>query len=441
MIRDLRAKLPCPVFRKLGIFAAVVILSLSNAVYAQSLDRVIAVINDDVITHLELENRLTGLDAEIKTRGGDSPPRDVLRKQMLEQMINDKLQLQAALRMGLSVSENSLDEAVLSVAQNNNLSLRQLREALAAEGIPYALFRESISTQMLINQIYTRLIRNQVMVTDEELDGYVAKGGGKADAREYDVSHILIRVPEGTAPEKMDIARNEAKSIVSRIQRGMDFAEAAATYSDAPDAQQGGRMGWRTPDQLPELFSNALSKIDVGRSTNVLQSPNGFHILYINDAKGDNATAVSQTKVRHILFRTDEFLSQAEAEQRVEQIRERILNGEDFAKLAQVYSNDPISATKGGELGWVMPGELTGSFEDAMSKLDVREMSGPVLSPFGLHLIQVLDRRQQNMGKEVTRGRARAQLVAEKSEERYEDWLRRLRDESYVEILDDGLKL
>ena len=343
--------------------------------------------------------------------------------------------------MGLSVSEKSLDEAVQSVGRNNNLTLRQLREALAAEGIPYALFRESINTQMLINQIYTRLIRNRVVVTEEELDGFVAKGGGKADAREYDISHILIRVPEGAAPEKLDIARNKAKSIVSRIQRGMDFAEAAATYSDAPDAQQGGRLGWRTPDQLPELFSDALGKIDVGRSTNVLQSPNGFHILYINDAKGDNATSVSQTKVRHILFRTDEFLSQSEAEHRVEQIRERILNGDDFAELAQVYSNDPISAAKGGELGWVMPGELTGSFEETMNKLDVRELSGPVLSPFGLHLIQVLDRRQQNMGKEVTRGRARAQLVAEKSGERYEDWLRRLRDESYVEILDDGLKL
>lgn len=428
-------------YHKFGTIVAVVILSFGSAVHAQSLDRVIAVINDDVITHLELENRLTGLDAEIKTKGGDSPPRDVLRKQMLQKMINDKLQLQTAMRMGLKVSENALDEAVMSVARNNKLTLRQLREALAAEGIPYALFRDSINTQMLINQIYTRLIRNRVVITEEELDGYIANGGGKADAREYDISHILVRVAEGASPEKLDIGRNKAKSIVSRIQRGMDFAEAAATYSEAPDAAQGGRLGWRTPDQLPELFSDALGKIDVGRSTNVLQSPNGFHILYINDAKGSNATAVSQTRVRHILFRTDEFLSEAEAEQRVEQIRERILNGDDFAELARIHSDDPISAAKGGELGWVMPGELTGSFEDAMGKLDVRELSGPVLSPFGLHLIQVLDRRQQNMGKEVTRGRARAQLVAQKSEERYENWLRRLRDESYVEILDDGLKL
>jgi len=428
-------------FRKYGIIATVIVLCLGEVVYAQSLDRVIAVINDDVITQLELDNRLAGLDAEMKTKGDEMPPRNVLRKQMLQRMIDDKLQLQAAKRFGLSVNEGALNEAVMTVAQNNKLTLRQLRDALAAEGIPYALFRDGIKTQMLINQIYTRRIRNRVRVTDEELDGYIANGGGKADAREYDISHILIRVAEDAGVEKVDSARNKAKSIVSSLQRGMDFAEAAAKYSDAPDAEKGGGLGWRSPDQLPELFTEALSKIDVGRSTNVLQSPNGFHILHINDAKGRNASAVQQTQVRHILIRTDEFLSQSEAENRIEQLRERVLNGEDFAQMARVHSADPISATKGGELGWVMPGELTGSFEDAMNKLDIGELSESVLSPFGLHLIQVLDRREQNMGKEVTRGRARAQLVAEKSKESYEEWLRRLRDESYVEILDKNLRL
>ena len=428
-------------FRKYGIITTVIVLCLGEVVYAQSLDRVIAVINDDVITQLELDNRLAGLDAEMKTKGDEMPPRNVLRKQMLQRMIDDKLQLQAAKRFGLSVNEGALNEAVMTVAQNNKLTLRQLRDALAAEGIPYALFRDGIKTQMLINQIYTRRIRNRVRVTDEELDGYIANGGGKADAREYDISHILIRVAEDAGVEKVDSARNKAKSIVSSLQRGMDFAEAAAKYSDAPDAEKGGGLGWRTPDQLPELFTEALSKIDVGRSTNVLQSPNGFHILHINDAKGRNASAVQQTQVRHILIRTDEFLSQSEAENRIEQLRERVLNGEDFAQMARVHSADPISATKGGELGWVMPGELTGSFEDAMNKLDIGELSESVLSPFGLHLIQVLDRREQNMGKEVTRGRARAQLVAEKSKESYEEWLRRLRDESYVEILDKNLRL
>ena len=427
--------------RNYGICAVIAILILSGQVQAASLDRVIAVINDDVITQLELENRLTGLAAEIRSAGADAPPEEVMRKQMLQRMIDDKLQLQAARRFGLNVSEQAVDEAVMSVAQNNNLSLRQLREALASEGIPYALFRESISTQMLIGQIYTRHIRNRVEVTDEELDGYIANGGGKADAREYDVSHILIEVSENADAATMDAARNKAKNALSSVQRGMDFAEAAATYSDSPDASEGGRLGWRTPDELPALFTEALSRTDVGATTNVLQSPRGFHILYINEAKGDNATAVPQTNVRHILIRTDEFLSEDEAKHRLEGIRERIVNGEDFGQLAQIHSADSISASKGGELGWVMPGELTGSFEDAMNELNEGELSEPVQSPFGLHLIQVLDRREENMGEAVTRGRARAQLVQQKSEERYQRWLRQLRNNAYVEILDQDLRL
>lgn len=427
-------------FRRYGIFI-LVLAAISGVVRAESLDRVVAVIDDDVITYLELENRLTGLDAEIRSQGGEVPPRAELRKQMLQQMINDKLQLQAAKRLGLSASEAAIDEAVRNVAQSNRLTLGQLRQALASEGIAYDLFRESIKTQMLINQIYTRHIRNRIVVTDEELDGFIASGGGRADAREYDVSHILIRVTENATPEQNDIALNKAKSALSSLQRGMSFEEAVARYSEAPDASKGGRLGWRTPEQLPDLFTEALGEIDIGASTNVLQSPAGYHILHINDAKGTNASAVTQTKVRHILIRVDEFLSESEAEHRVHQLRERILNGESFADLARVHSADPMSAVKGGELGWTMPGELTGSFEEAMSKLAPGELSGPVFSPYGFHLIQVEDRREKNMGKEVTRGRARARLVAQKSDERYESWLRRLRSEAYIEILDDNLNL
>lgn len=427
-------------FRRYGIVIFLV-LCISSTAHGESLDRVVAVINDDVITYLELENRLTGLDAEIRSQGGEVPPREELRKQMLQQMINDELQLQAAKRLGLSASEAAIDDAVQNVAQGNRLTLGQLREALASEGIAYDLFRESIRTQMLINQIYTRHIRNRIRITDEELDGFVASGGGRADAREYDISHILLRVPESAASEQHEATLNKAKGIVSNLQRGMAFDEAAKKFSEAPDASEGGRLGWRTPEQLPDLFTEALGKIDIGSATNVLQSPAGYHILFINDAKGSNASAVTQTNVQHILIKTDEFLSESEAEHRAEQLRERILNGESFADLARVHSADPLSAVKGGELGWIMPGELTGSFEQAMEKLKPGEISEPVFSPFGFHLIQVVDRRKVNMGEEVTRGRARARLVAEKSDERYETWLRRLRGDAYIEILDDNLKL
>ncbi len=423
-------------FRRFGLFLTAFLFLLCSTAYAASVDRVVAIVNDDVITQIELENRLTGLYAEIKARGATAPPEDVVRKQLLERMINDRLQLQAADRLGIDISEQELDAAVMTVAQNNKMTLRQLREALAQQGITYQVFRESIRTDMVINQIFVRRIRNSVIVTEEELDDFIDKGGGRADAREYDVSHILIRVPETANASEVETARRKAEEAKSRLNQGMGFAEAAATFSDAPDALEGGRLGWREPRQLPELFTQALSAVDVGQSTDILQSANGFHILHVNDARGANETAVTQTLVRHILMRTDEFLSDDEAEHRLQQLRERILNGEEFSELARIHSDDTLSAAKGGELGWVSPGEVVPAFEDVMQQLQPGEISQPVQSPFGFHIIEVLDRRQKNMGEEATRARARAQLVAQKSDERYEQWLRRLRDESFVEILE-----
>lgn len=428
-------------FRRFGAISVVALVCLGSMAYAASLDRVVAVINDDVITQLELESRLKGLAAEIKSRGAEPPPESVLRKQMLQRMINDRLQLQAAGRMGLKVSEQELNDAISSVARSNKLTQSQLRDALKEQGLSYALFLEGVRTQLMINKIFTRHIRGGVVVTDEELNDFIARGGGKADAREYDISHILIRLPESADSDAVDKTLKKVREIQTRLEQGLDFSEAATIYSDAPDATEGGRLGWREPRQLPELFTEALSRIDVGRASRVLRSPNGFHILYINDARGVNSTSVPQTRVRHILIKTDEFLSEAEASHRLEQIRERVLNGDDFAELARVHSDDPVSAIKGGDLGWVMPGEVTGAFEDEMSRLSIDQISHPVKSPFGLHIIQVRERREQNMGEEVTRARARAQLIAQKSDERYDTWLRRLRDESFVNILDEELKL
>ena len=419
-----------------GSIAGVFLFLICNIGHAASVDKVVAIVNDDVITQIELDNRLRGLYADIRARGATAPPEDVLRKQLLERMINDRIQLQAADRLGIDISEQELDAAVMTVAQNNQMTLRQLREALAQQGIPYALFRESIRTDLVINQIFVRRIRNSVVITEEELDSFLDKGGGKADAREYDVSHILIRVPETASANEVKQARNKAEEAKSRLDQGMDFVQAAATYSDAPDALEGGQLGWREPRQLPELFTEALSRIDIGQSTDVLESANGFHILHMNDARGVNATSVNQTQVRHILMRTDEFLSNSEAQHRMEQLRERILNGEDFSELARIHSDDTVSAAKGGELGWVSPGELVPAFEETMGRLQPGEISQPIQSPFGFHIIEVLDRRQKIMGSEATRARARAQLVAQKSDERYEQWLRRLRDESFVEILE-----
>ena len=419
-----------------GPIAGIFLFLICNIGHTASVDKVVAIVNDDVITQIELDNRLRGLYADIQARGATAPPEDVLRKQLLERMINDRIQLQAADRFGIDISEQELDAAVMTVAQNNKMTIRQLREALAQQGIPYPMFRDSIRTELVINQIFVRRIRNSVVITEEELDSFIDKGGGMADAREYDVSHILVRVPETATASEVEQAKNKAMEAKSRLDQGMDFAQAAATYSDAPDALEGGQLGWREPRQLPELFTAALSRIDVGQNTDILESANGFHILHMNDARGVNATSVEQTHVRHILMRTDEFLSETEAQHRLEQLRERIVNGEEFSELARVHSDDTLSAANGGDLGWVTPGELVPAFEEAMGHLQPGEISQPIQSPFGFHIMEVLDRRKKNMGSEATRARARAQLVAQKSDERYEQWLRRLRDESFVEILE-----
>lgn len=423
-------------FRKYGLLVLALLLCFHGAAMGASVDKVIAVVNDDVVTQLELEARLNRLRAELKAGGAEIPPDEVLRSRMLDRMVMDKLQMQAAERMNITVSEPELDAAVLSVAQNNSLTVRQLRQALADEGIPYNLFRENLKTQIVVSQIINQRIRRRVVVSEDELDDFVARGGGRADAREYDISHILIRIPETASAEDVDQARAKAEKVWDRLREGMKFQEAAATYSDAPDALEGGRLGWKTPGQLPDLFAKELSGVEVGGNTRILQSPNGFHILHINDARGVSSTSVTQTHVRHILMKVDEFLSESEAAQRLDEIRDRILNGEDFAELARIHSDDPVSAAQGGDLGWVMPGELTGPFEAEMNVLEPGEISRPLRSSFGLHLIQVLERRQENMGEEVMRGRARAQLISQKTDEEYEQWLRRLRDEAFVEILD-----
>ena len=224
-----------------GLIAGIFALFCTIA-HAASLDRVVAIVNDDVITQIELDNRLRGLYADIKSRGATAPPEDILRKQLLERMINDRIQLQAADRLGIDISEQELDAAVMTVAQSNKMTLRQLREALAQQGIPYPVFRESIKTEMVINQIFVRRIRNTVQVTEEELDDFLEKGGGRADAREYDVSHILIRVPETASARQVEQARRKAEDAKARLNQGMNFAEAATTYSDAPDALEGGSI-------------------------------------------------------------------------------------------------------------------------------------------------------------------------------------------------------
>jgi peptidyl-prolyl cis-trans isomerase SurA len=397
-----------------------------------TLDRIVAVVNDDVITFGELRDRLQVARRQIVLEKITPPPDEVLQKQILERLILERLQLQLADKSGLQVSEADVDRAIEGIAGRNKMTVTALRERMKKEGIDPAAHRAQVRTQMLIDQLVDREVRSRVTVTDGEIDGFLA---GLSQEMEYRLSHIFLSLPENATPTVIEAARQRAAELVARLRGGGDFQQLAVAHSQAPDALQGGHLGWKKPGQLPDLFVNTLKAMNPGEISDALRSPNGFHILRLHERRGGPALRpVQQTRVRHILLRTSEILSAGEARQRLLALRGRIEHGEDFAALARAHSEDPGSAARGGELGWVSPGQLVPEFERTMDALKPGELSQPVQSSFGLHLIQVQERREQGASAERLRNAARAQLHSRKADERYRQWVRQLRDESYVEV-------
>jgi peptidyl-prolyl cis-trans isomerase SurA len=413
---------------------AVLLLAGANG-RAETIDGILAIVNDDVITDSEFQDRYRNILRDLAARNADLPPADILRRQVLERMITEKIQLQVAQRLGIRVGEDTVDDAVRSLARNNRMDLPQFRAALERDGVDMANLRNNIRNQITIRRLVEREVASRVTISDEEIETFLAGPTTRTAAREYDISHVLVRIPELASTDALNSARARADQAYSRISEGMAFEQAAVRYSQADDALEGGRLGWRKPGQLPTLFLDALNELEPGQVSEVLRSPNGFHILRLNELRGGGAKSITQTHARHILIKTDEFITPAEATRRLSEIRERIINGEDFGALARVHSDDTVSGIRGGDLDWVSPGEVVRPFEQAMDRLQPGEISEPVRSPFGVHIIQVLERREQTVAEDIDRSNARDQLRARKTDERYEQWLRRLRDESYVEVL------
>ncbi|HRO60219.1 MAG TPA: peptidylprolyl isomerase [Burkholderiaceae bacterium] len=417
---------------------------------SRELDRIVAVVNKDVITLRELERRAAITAEALGRQGVQLPPHEVLLRQLLERMIIDRAQVQLAREQGLRVDEAQLDAAVATIARENSLSLAQLRERIEREGRSFASFREDIRGEILRTRLREREVDSRVQVSEADIDAFLAAQGmqpAAAATAEYQVAHILIRVPEGATAEQIEPLRQQAEELRSRAQAGESFATLAAAASDAPDALQGGQLGWRTAERLPELFAEAVASLSPGELSPVLRSPGGFHLLMLTDRRdsaGSSATrspgsaAVTQTHARHILMRPSEVLTEDEAIRRLHEIRERVLAGTaDFADMARQYSSDG-SAGRGGDLGWIYPGDTVPEFERAMMALSPGAISEPVRTPFGVHLIQVLDRRTDDASPERVRQQAREILRMRRIEERYEDWLRQLRDSTYVEYKLDG---
>jgi len=397
-------------------------------------DRIVAVVNDEVITLGELQIRLVQVQRQLQQQRTPLPPREVLERQLLERMIADKVQIQFAREAGLKIDDVQLDRALTRIAENNRMSLSEFRTAIERDGIAWPKFREEIRSEMLIARIRERETEARATVSEAEIDNYLASADRSAAKEEFMVSHVLVRVPEQVNPDQLARLRARAEDALAQIRLGTDFGQVAATYSDAPDGLTGGSLGWRTLDRLPGLFADAVSKLQPGEVAPILRSPAGFHILKLIQRRGGSLSGqkIQQTQVRHILIKTGELVSQDEAKRRLVALKERLDNGADFAELARLHSND-LSASKGGDLGWVYPGDTVPEFERAMNALKPGDVSEPVQSPFGWHLIQVQDRRVQDMSEERQRQVARQALRERKAEEAYEEWLRQLRDRAYVE--------
>jgi peptidyl-prolyl cis-trans isomerase SurA len=399
------------------------------------MDRIIAVVDQAVITEQELLDRIRTVKAQLEKQGTELPPDNVLERQVLERLIADSLQLQMAAQTGVKIDDTQLDKTIERIAAQNKMSVDEFKDVLEKDGMPLSKFREDIRSEITIARIREREVDNKLNISEGEIDNYLTTQANRGEEQdEFEISHILIRTPEDASPEDLEKAKTKTQEALKQLADGISFSQVSASLSDAPNALEGGDMGWRSGAQLPAVFLEVLKPMQKGEVSKSIRSPNGFHILKVTDRRGGTSSLViGQTHARHILIKLTEVVSEKEAKRKIDSIKERLDNGVKFEELARQYSEDG-SANNGGDLGWVNPGDTVPPFEKAMNELGLGEISDPVLSPFGWHVIQVTERRQQDMTKEASRLKARQEIRTRKSEEAYQDWIREMRDRAFVEL-------
>lgn len=402
------------------------------------IDRILAVVNDDLVMLSELRDEAGKIEERLQQQGvSPMPSTAAIQKQAFDTLVLRKLQLAEAARLGIEADEETTNRAVAAIAANNQLSVAELRDALAAEGMDYDNFRDSLREEIIITRLRNREVTNRIQVTKSEIDSYLDRSGGDGRTA-VRLSYILVAARDGSTPEQREASRLKASAIVERLRAGENFASQAQQYSDDQTGLQGGDLGWLGVNSIPPLFQPYIVKMQKGDTEGPIASARGFHIIRLTDVRHGESKIVRQTKARHILIRTNEVTSDAEARQRLLQLRERIINGDDFDTLARSNSDDKASAIKGGDLGWSTPGNLVPEFEQQMDQLDINQVSQPFKTQFGWHIVQVLGRRDYDATDETRRDEARKAVRDEKSEEALEAYLRRLRDEAYIELrLDD----
>lgn len=423
-------------FTKYLTISLLLVLSFAaNAANIARMDRIVAVVDQTVITEQELESRIATVSAQISKQGTEMPAKDVLRKQILERLISDTLQLQYAAQTGLKVDDAQLDKTIERIAEQNKLTLAQFGETLAKDGISMRKFRSDIRNEITISRLREREVDSRVNVTESEVDNYLtSQAAAGVSQDEFEISHILIRTPEDGATEGIKKAQTKVNEALKALKNGASFAKVSATYSDTPNALEGGNLGWKQGAQMPNLFLEALNSMKIGDVSEAIRSPNGFHILKLTNKRGGNSPlVVQQTHARHILIKITEIMSDKEAKAKIDNIKSRLDNGEKFEVLARQFSDDG-SASNGGDLKWLNPGDTVPQFDKAMNELKVNEISAPIRTQFGWHIIQVLERRNQDMTKEAARLKARQEIRTRKADEAYQNWISELRDRAYVEL-------
>lgn len=423
------------------IFTFILILFASIATAAESpkrevsIDSIEVLVNDDVITRQELDKRVLSVIKMLQKQKTSLPEANVLERQVLERMIIEMLQSQFAKESGIRIDDVQLDKTILRIAQQNKFStVAAFRAKLEQDGTDFKEFREEIRNEIISVRLREREVDSKLVISENDVDNYLSnQEHQEGKGEELQLAHILVVVPEQASADKIQTYRSRADQALAKLRSGASFAQVAAGYSDAQDALKGGELGWRPADRLPPLFSEPLQKMKPGEFSEVLRSPSGFHIIKLLDRRSkDTPVVITQTHARHILIKTSELVSENDAKARLQDIKQRIDKGANFAEEARLHSEDG-SAPQGGDLGWLSPGETVPEFEGPMDALKIGQISGLVQSGFGWHLIQVLERRNTDVSIEQKRQRARSAIRTFKSDEAFQDWLRQLRDRAFVE--------
>ncbi|MFQ5468703.1 MAG: peptidylprolyl isomerase [Gammaproteobacteria bacterium] len=398
------------------------------------IERIIAVVNDDVITSSELANQIRLITKQLREQNIPMPPADVIKKQVLQRLVETKIQLQRATRIGIQINDDMLNKTITQIANKNKLTLNEFKDILQKDGYDFNAFREDIRTEITIRQLRQRQVESLISVTEREVDNHLVnqRAQGRTDI-EFHLAHILIALPEAATPDQIAAAKNKAQQTLEKIKEGKDFAQMAVEVSDGSQALSGGDLGWRKASMLPAFFISQISELKKGEMTNLMRDSSGFHILKLLDQRNSERHFTKQTLARHILIKTNELVSDKNARGKLKKIRAQIVDGKPFTDAAREFSEDTASGINGGDLGWINPGQMVPEFEKMVDMLASQEISQPFKTRFGWHIVQVLDRRKHDDTEQYTRSKAREDIYQRKVEEEYGKWLRRLRDEAYVE--------